>query len=141
MRLLRGVVLPVWVYGDSVRGALSMAVEMRSTRSAVRPKQFLTYVSSGPFQYAVAEALALPESYFTAFREDMRAKRDLLASGLTEAGFEVFRTAGTYFITTGIRSQGETDGFAFCHGSRSASAPKYWWPGCPVGHGARDARL
>ncbi|WP_030942128.1 pyridoxal phosphate-dependent aminotransferase [Streptomyces sp. NRRL S-646] len=83
--------------------------------SAVRSaKQFLTYVSSGPFQYAVAEALALPDSYFTAFREDMLAKRDLLAAGLADAGFEVFRTAGTYFITTDIRPLGESDGFAFC---------------------------
>ena len=83
--------------------------------SAVRSaKQFLTYVSSGPFQYAVAEALALPDSYFAAFREDMLAKRDLLAAGLADAGFEVFRTAGTYFITTDIRPLGETDGFAFC---------------------------
>ncbi|WP_020119254.1 pyridoxal phosphate-dependent aminotransferase [Streptomyces canus] len=83
--------------------------------SAIRSaKQFLTYVSSGPFQYAVAEALALPDSYFTAFREDMRAKRDLLASGLEEAGFTVFKPAGTYFITTDIRPLGESDGFAFC---------------------------
>ncbi|MFD8301592.1 aminotransferase class I/II-fold pyridoxal phosphate-dependent enzyme, partial [Streptomyces sp. NPDC059690] len=45
--------------------------------AAVRSaKQFLTYVSSGPFQYAVAEALALPDGYFTAFRDDMLAKRD-----------------------------------------------------------------
>ncbi|MET7474947.1 pyridoxal phosphate-dependent aminotransferase [Streptomyces sp. NPDC005648] len=83
--------------------------------AAVRSaKQFLTYVSSGPFQYAVAEALALPDAYFTAFREDMRAKRDLLTAGLRDAGFEVFRTAGTYFITTDIRPLGESDGFAFC---------------------------
>ncbi len=88
--------------------------------TAVRSaKQFLTYVSSGPFQYAVAEALALPDGYFAAFREDMLAKRDLLAAGLTEAGFEVFTPAGTYFITTDIRPLGaalskEGDGFAFC---------------------------
>ncbi|WP_328781385.1 pyridoxal phosphate-dependent aminotransferase [Streptomyces canus] len=83
--------------------------------SAVRSaKQFLTYVSSGPFQYAVAEALALPDTYFEAFREDMRVKRDLLSAGLTEAGFKVFRPSGTYFITTDIRPLGETDGFAFC---------------------------
>ncbi|OPG10684.1 aminotransferase [Streptomyces sp. GKU 895] len=88
--------------------------------SAVRSaKQFLTYVASGPFQYAVAEALALPDSYFEAFRADMRAKRDVLASGLAEAGFGVFRTAGTYFITTDIRPLGAElsqggDGFAFC---------------------------
>ncbi|MFI9151041.1 pyridoxal phosphate-dependent aminotransferase [Streptomyces sp. NPDC053367] len=83
--------------------------------SAVRSaKQYLTYVSSGPFQYAVAEALALPDGYFSAFREDMRAKRDLLAAGLAEAGFDVYRTAGTYFVTTDIRPLGFEDGFAFC---------------------------
>ncbi|ANS66815.1 aminotransferase [Streptomyces lincolnensis] len=88
--------------------------------AAVRSaKQFLTYVSSGPFQYAVAEALALPDTYFTAFRDDMLAKRDLLATGLAEAGFKVFRPAGTYFVTTDIRPLGtalsqEGDGFAFC---------------------------
>lgn len=83
--------------------------------AAVRSaKQFLTYVASGPFQYAVAEALALPDSYFGAFRADMRAKRDLLAAGLSDAGFSVFRPAGTYFITTDIRPLGESDGFAFC---------------------------
>ncbi|MGW5651456.1 pyridoxal phosphate-dependent aminotransferase [Streptomyces humi] len=83
--------------------------------AAVRSaKQFLTYVSSGPFQYAVAEALALPDAYFESFREDMRAKRDILAAGLKEAGFEVYDTAGTYFITTDIRPLGESDGFAFC---------------------------
>ncbi|MFD0053524.1 pyridoxal phosphate-dependent aminotransferase [Streptomyces sp. NPDC127168] len=85
--------------------------------TAVRSaKQYLTYVASGPFQYAVAEALAMPESYFSAYREDMRAKRDLLAAGLAEAGFGVFRPAGTYFVTTDIRPLGESDGFAFCRG-------------------------
>lgn len=83
--------------------------------TAVRSaKQYLTYVASGPFQYAVAEALALPDSYFEAFRADMPAKRDVLAAGLSDTGFEVFRTAGTYFSTTDIRPVGETDGFAFC---------------------------
>ncbi|WP_079087068.1 pyridoxal phosphate-dependent aminotransferase [Streptomyces silvensis] len=88
--------------------------------TAVRSaKQYLTFVASGPFQYAVAEALALPDAYFTDLREDLRAKRDLLAAGLTAAGFDVYRPAGTYFITTDIRSLGESrshggDGFAFC---------------------------
>ena len=83
--------------------------------TAVRTaKQFLTYVSSGPFQYAIAEALNLPEDYFTALREDLRAKRDLLATGLEKAGFAVFRPAGTYFVTADIRPLGESDGFAFC---------------------------
>ncbi|QOV42054.1 pyridoxal phosphate-dependent aminotransferase [Streptomyces chromofuscus] len=83
--------------------------------TAVRSaKQFLTYVASGPFQYAVAEALRLPDAYFTAFRDDLRAKRDLLSAGLTDAGFTVFRPTGTYFVTTDIRPLGESDGLAFC---------------------------
>ncbi|ATW47341.1 pyridoxal phosphate-dependent aminotransferase [Streptomyces xantholiticus] len=83
--------------------------------AAVRAaKQYLTYVSSGPFQYAVAEALRMPDGYFTSFRHDLRAKRDLLASGLESAGFDVFRPSGTYFMTVDIRPLGESDGFSFC---------------------------
>ncbi|MFB7371127.1 pyridoxal phosphate-dependent aminotransferase [Streptomyces sp. NPDC056222] len=83
--------------------------------TAVRSaKQFLTYVSSGPFQYAVAEALRLPDTYFDDLRADLLAKRDLLSDGLAQAGFEVYRPAGTYFVTTDIRPLGESDGFAFC---------------------------
>jgi N-succinyldiaminopimelate aminotransferase len=77
-------------------------------------KQFLTFVSGGPFQYAIAEALRLPDSYFTGLRDDLRHKRDLLCGGLAAAGFEVYRPAGTYFVTTDIRPFGETDGVAFC---------------------------
>ncbi|MFJ8468168.1 pyridoxal phosphate-dependent aminotransferase [Streptomyces swartbergensis] len=91
-----------------VTGATDLVAAVRSA------KQFLTYVASGPFQYAVAEALRLPDSYFADFRADMLAKRDLLAGGLERAGFKVFRPAGTYFITTDIRPLGESDGFTFC---------------------------
>jgi N-succinyldiaminopimelate aminotransferase len=79
-------------------------------------KQFLTFVNGGPFQYAVAEALRLPDSYFTGLRDDLHRKRDLLCEGLSAAGFEVYRPAGTYFVTTDIRPFGETDGVAFCRG-------------------------
>nr|WP_026058374.1 pyridoxal phosphate-dependent aminotransferase [Streptomyces sp. SS] len=83
--------------------------------SAVRSaKQFLTYVSAGPFQYAIAEALRLPAAYFDSLRADLQAKRDLLSEGLAQAGFEVYRPAGTYFVTTDIRPLGATDGFDFC---------------------------
>src|SRR5579875_2809645 len=83
--------------------------------AAVRTvKQFLTFTSGGPFQYAVAEALRLPDSYFTGLRDGLRRKRDQLSAGLAEAGFEVYRPAGTYFVTTDVRALGETDGIAFC---------------------------
>ena len=83
--------------------------------AAVRTaKQYLTYVSAGPFQYAVAEALRLPDSYFAGFRVDLTRKRDLLADGLRTAGFEVYEPQGTYFITTDITPFGEKDAYAFC---------------------------
>jgi N-succinyldiaminopimelate aminotransferase len=83
--------------------------------TAVRTvKQFLTYVSAGPFQYAVAEALRLPDSYFDGIRADLRRKRDLLGDGLRAAGFEVYQPQGTYFITTDITPLGEKDAYAFC---------------------------
>jgi N-succinyldiaminopimelate aminotransferase len=83
--------------------------------AAVRSaKQFLTYVSGGPFQYGVATALALPDAYFATLRADLRRKRDLLAGGLAAAGFEVFPPQGTYFITTDTRGLSDEDGMAFC---------------------------
>ncbi|MEU8521962.1 pyridoxal phosphate-dependent aminotransferase [Streptomyces sp. NBC_01216] len=87
----------------------------RELTSAVRSaKQFLTYVSSGPFQYAIAEALRLPDAYFDGLRADLRRKRDLLGDGLRAAGFEVYQPRGTYFITADITPLGEKDGHTFC---------------------------
>src|SRR5215831_9386987 len=65
--------------------------------TAVRTvKQFLTYVSGGPFQYAVAEALALPDDFYASISTDLRVKRDFFGAGLAAAGFEVYWPAGTY---------------------------------------------
>jgi N-succinyldiaminopimelate aminotransferase len=83
--------------------------------NAVRTtKQFLTYVSGGPFQYAAAQALALPDAYYETLASDLKAKRDLLADGLKEIGFEVYQPDGTYFITTDVAVLGERDGVVFC---------------------------
>ncbi|MCX4486195.1 pyridoxal phosphate-dependent aminotransferase [Streptomyces anulatus] len=92
-----------WVTGD--------APLVAAVRAA---KQYLTFVSGGPFQYAIAEALALPDAFFTDFREGMRRKRDLLAKGLRTAGFRVYEPEGTYFITTDISPFGDEDAGAFC---------------------------
>ena len=77
-------------------------------------KQFLTYVSGGPFQYAVAEALGLPDEYYAGLRDDLRAQRDLFLPGLRDIGFEVYEPQGTYFVTTDIRGLSEQDGVEFC---------------------------
>ena len=78
-------------------------------------KQFLTYVSGAPFQPAIAVGLGLPDSFFAEFAADMQAKRDRLLPGLDDAGFDVYPTHGTYFVTVDIRPvQPDGDGMAFC---------------------------
>jgi len=77
-------------------------------------KQFLTFVSGGPFQYAIAQALALPDAYYTKLRQDLQTQRDLLTAGLAGLGFEVYRPQGTYFVLTDIAPLGERDGLEFC---------------------------
>ena len=60
-------------------------------------KQFLTYTNATPFQHAIAAGLALPGAYFAGIAAALRAKRDLLAAGLHDAGYAVSPAAGTYF--------------------------------------------
>src|SRR5215217_6724608 len=94
---------------------IGWATGPRALVSAVQAaKQFLTFVSGAPFQPAIAHALSLPDAYFESFRAGLQGKRDRLCSGLQAAGLEVFRPAGTYFVTTDIRAIGERDGHAFC---------------------------
>ncbi|MFF4170275.1 pyridoxal phosphate-dependent aminotransferase [Streptomyces sp. NPDC001744] len=97
--------------GWKVGWAVADAPLIAAVRTA---KQYLTYVSAGPFQYAIAEALRLPDAYFDGFRADLRRRRDLLGDGLRAAGFEVYVPRGTYFITTDITPLGEEDAHAFC---------------------------
>ena len=83
--------------------------------SAVRiAKQFLTYVSGGPFQYAIAVGLALGDDYYKNLLSDMKDKRDFLSAGLRSAGFEIFESQGTYFVTADARSVGYSDGLELC---------------------------
>ncbi|HEY7823575.1 MAG TPA: pyridoxal phosphate-dependent aminotransferase [Acidimicrobiia bacterium] len=92
-----------WAYGP------------RQLVQAVRVvRQHLTFVSGGPFQYAIAHGLGLPDQYFTEFRHDLSAKRDLLAGGLAETGLHILPCEGTYFLTTDVRPLGYHDGAEFC---------------------------
>jgi N-succinyldiaminopimelate aminotransferase len=77
-------------------------------------KQFLTFVNGAPFQPAIAVGLGLPDSYFLDAAASLRAKRDLLADGLTAAGFAITRPQGSYFIVADAAPLGFTDGVEFC---------------------------
>ncbi|WP_120337719.1 aminotransferase class I/II-fold pyridoxal phosphate-dependent enzyme [Cryobacterium soli] len=77
-------------------------------------KQFLTYVNGAPFQPATAVGLDLPDSYYTGIAADLQAKRDLLAGGLTAAGFTLTAPRGSYFIVADAAALGHPDAVEFC---------------------------
>jgi N-succinyldiaminopimelate aminotransferase len=109
----------VWQQWVRERGAAWVTASREPVAAVRTTKQFLTYVASGPFQYAIAEALALPDPDFTAYRRDLQTKRNLLTAGLTDAGFQVYTPQGTYLITTDIAELALTAGrtqvrFTFC---------------------------
>jgi N-succinyldiaminopimelate aminotransferase len=77
-------------------------------------KQFLTYVNAGPFQPAVAEALALPDEAYGALADRLQAGRDLLVQGLLDAGFAVSVPQGTYFVVADAAPLGHLDSLSLC---------------------------
>jgi N-succinyldiaminopimelate aminotransferase len=75
-------------------------------------KQFLSFAGGTPLQHAAATGLALPAGELA---RSLRAKRDRLAAGLTDAGFEVLASAGTYFLNADCRQVGYEDAAELCH--------------------------
>jgi N-succinyldiaminopimelate aminotransferase len=77
-------------------------------------KQYLSYVGGAPFQPAVALALDTQDGWVAVLRNSLQARRDRLAAGLTEVGFEVHDSYGTYFLCADPRPLGYDDSTAFC---------------------------
>jgi len=77
-------------------------------------RQHLSFVSGGPFQYAMAIGLELPDEYFEGFRLTLQSRRDQLTAGLSDLGMTVVPSEGTYYVTTDVRPLGYTDGMTFC---------------------------
>jgi N-succinyldiaminopimelate aminotransferase len=77
-------------------------------------KQYLSYVGGAPFQPAVALALNTEDEWVAALRNSLQARRDRLAAGLTEIGFAVHDSYGSYFLCADPRPLGYDDSTAFC---------------------------
>lgn len=77
-------------------------------------KQYLSYVGGAPFQPAVALALETEDAWVAGLRATLQARRDRLADGLIDVGFEVHDSAGTYFLCADPRPLGYDDSGAFC---------------------------
>ncbi|MGB8360155.1 MAG: aminotransferase class I/II-fold pyridoxal phosphate-dependent enzyme [Acidimicrobiia bacterium] len=74
--------------------------------------QFLTFTTPTPVQLGGVAALAAPDGFYDELRSGYRSKRDLLAKGLEDAGFDVHLPQGTYFLLAGHPQA--TDDRAFC---------------------------
>jgi N-succinyldiaminopimelate aminotransferase len=77
-------------------------------------KQYLSYVGGAPFQPAVAYALNHEDTWVDALGDSLQRKRDKLAAALTDIGFDVHDSAGTYFLCADPRPLGYDDSTAFC---------------------------
>jgi len=77
-------------------------------------KQYLSYVGGAPFQPAVALALNTEDAWVADLRRSLQARRDRLAAGLVDIGFEVHDSAGSYFLCADPRPLGYDDSTAFC---------------------------
>jgi N-succinyldiaminopimelate aminotransferase len=77
--------------------------------------QNLTFTTAPNLQRAVAVGLAKDDAYFASLSGNLQGRRDQLAAGLAEIGFDVLPAHGSYFITTDftpLRFNG--DDVAFC---------------------------
>jgi N-succinyldiaminopimelate aminotransferase len=77
-------------------------------------KQYLSYVGGAPFQPAVTLALDTQDAWVSELRNSLQSRRDRLAAGLTEIGFAVHDSHGTYFLCADPRPLGYDDSTAFC---------------------------
>ncbi|MCV7125471.1 pyridoxal phosphate-dependent aminotransferase [Mycobacterium lacus] len=97
--------------GWKIGWACGPAELVASVRAA---KQYLSYVGGAPFQPAVALALNTEDTWVAALRGCLQARRDRLSSGLTDIGFAVHDSHGTYFLCADPRPLGYDDSTAFC---------------------------
>ena len=77
-------------------------------------KQYLSYVGGAPFQPAVALALSTEDTWVQALCASLQTRRDRLSAALTDIGFDVHNSSGTYFLCADPRPLGYHDSTAFC---------------------------
>ncbi len=75
-------------------------------RAVAARHQFLTFTTATPLQWAVAEALGLPQTWHAAHRACYAQAKARLVAGLTAAGFAVLPASGTWFVTLDLAASG-----------------------------------
>lgn len=75
--------------------------------------QYMTFATPTPVQHGTVAALGAPETFYDDLRAGYLARRDLLARGLTDIGFDVHVPEGTYFMLAGYRRFSDDDDRTF----------------------------
>ena len=77
--------------------------------------QFLTFTTAPNLQLGVAYGLGKADAYFEEMRTMYARSRDRLATGLTQEGFVVIPSEGTYFLNIDLAASGlNLDDESFC---------------------------
>src|SRR5208282_4665998 len=78
-------------------------------RVLAKAHQFITFTTPPNLQSAVAYGLEKEDAYFADMRGAFQRSRDRFAAGLTDRGFNVLPSAGTYFLNIDIAPLGRDD--------------------------------
>lgn len=93
---------------------IGWAIAPQRLSAAIRAAhQFIAFASATPLQHGAVVALQAGPEYYAALEASYRQRRDLLASGLTAVGFNVFVPEGTYFLLADHTSFGFADDVTF----------------------------
>ncbi|MGP8124909.1 MAG: pyridoxal phosphate-dependent aminotransferase [Nitrososphaerales archaeon] len=68
------------------------------TNAIRKVHDYMTLCAPAPFQEAAAFALRLPRSFYADLSMSYQKKRDVIAKGLRDIGFEFFLPEGSYYI-------------------------------------------
>lgn len=79
----------------------------------IKAKQFTTFVSTTPFQPAVAHALRYEQEWLDGMVSELEECRNILVEGLEQLGFHVHDTGGTYYVVADVSPTGVT-GVDYC---------------------------
>lgn len=83
-------------------------------RVLAKAHQFNTFTTAPNLQSAVALGLGKSDDYFTAMRAGFQRSRDRFSRRMSEIGYCVLPSHGTYFVTIDIAPLGETNDAEFC---------------------------
>jgi N-succinyldiaminopimelate aminotransferase len=75
-------------------------------RQVAKAHQFMTFTTPPNLQWAVAQGLAKPKSWFQDMRAGFARSRDRLVAGLEAAGYVVLPSQATWFVSVDLTASG-----------------------------------